>query len=100
MHWIPELRSGEWCLPGFWKNNPGRWPDGYHGTYYNSYIYAFAPAAIASNPTLDDVLASPSIYGGAAFNNVADLLSDAVGLNFSIGDERIHDCPIPADEAH
>jgi hypothetical protein len=101
VHWIPEsCEEGEWCSPGFWRNQPGQWPEGYHGTFYNDYTYAYPPATIASNPTLDEVLASPSTYGGAAFNNVADLLSDAAGLDFDMGDDRIHSCPLSADEAN
>jgi hypothetical protein len=98
-HWIPIPETdegGEWCSPGYWRNHLDSWPAGTHGTYYNDYshLYAFDPKTIDSNPTLDEVLASPQVYGGPAFNNVGDLLSDLSGLDFDIGDPRNHNCPL------
>jgi hypothetical protein len=101
LRFIPEVSEGEWCSPGFWRNQPGQWPDGFHGTFYNDYAYAFAPATLPGNPTLDEVLASPQTYGGAAFNNVADVLSEASGFSVVYTEDggRVHNCPLSADQA-
>ena len=55
---------------------------------------------LAGDPTLQEVLDNPQIYGGEAMNNVADLLSEAhPGVDFQ-GDRVEDSCPLSADEAN
>ena len=94
----PPTPGGNWCSPGFWRNNPGAVAEtGVDMT--QSYNALFNPD-LAGNPTLQQVLDNPQTYGGAAFNNVADLLSAAhPGVDFQ-GDRVEDSCPLSADEAN
>jgi hypothetical protein len=89
-----------WCSPGYWRNHLAAWTStGISGSaLYTSYFEAstLSKKAGVSNPTLSQVVQSPQTYGGAAFNNVGDLLSDNhPGVNWSPGDERTEDsCPL------
>lgn len=90
----PPPDEGQWCSPGYWRqaHHLGSWeatgiePD----EAYNGY---FDPD-LAGDPTLWDVLQSPQTYGGAAFNNVGDLLSTA-HPDVAFDGERVEDsCPL------
>jgi len=97
-----------WCSPGFWKNHPDTppWPAGYQTLLYNSFSgqyvrepktfvgYDFGKKDGSSNPTLLEVISNPSIYGGAATNNVADILSNKV-FGTPIG-QGVESCPDPS----
>ena len=98
---IPPPPSTTWCSPGFWKNHEELW-----GKYLDmkySALAAFWPAgsspaplskkAPAGDPTLQQVIENPQIYGGPATNSVADFL----GLKFfntPIGN-GVESCPDP-----
>jgi len=96
--WVPPVVT-TWCSPGFWKNHEELWPQ-YLNTLYSS-IGAFraplskkAPTSGAgSNPTLQQVVEDPSIYGGPATNSVADYLSNKF-FGTPIG-SGIESCPGP-----
>jgi hypothetical protein len=79
----------EWCSPGYWRNHLDEAAiAAAAGGFSLSSTYAsqFGSApplskkaqkdGASANPTLLQVLQSPQWYGGAAFNNVADLLSE------------------------
>jgi hypothetical protein len=92
--WDEQPDLGQWCSPGYWRqeHHLGSWaatgisPD----EYYNDY---FDPD-LSGNPTLWEVLQSPKTYGGAAFNNVGDLLS-AAHPDVDFQGERVEDsCPL------
>ena len=90
--------TGNWCSPGFWRNNPGAVAEtGVDMT--QSYNELFDPD-LPGDPTLQEVLDSPQVYGGGAFNNVGDYLSaNHPDVNFT--GERVEDsCPLDADEAN
>jgi len=97
-----------WCSPGFWKNHNSNppWPAGYQTLKYNdfsaSYVnqpktfigYDFGKKVGSTNPSLYDVISQPSIYGGPATNNVADILSNVVfGTVIGTG---VESCPDPS----
>jgi hypothetical protein len=64
-----------------------------------SYNALFEPD-LPGDPTLQEVLDNPQIYGGGAFNNVGDLLS-AAHPDVDFQGDRIEDsCPLDADEAN
>jgi len=92
--------SSNWCSPGYWRNHPAAWEaTGISPTApYSGYFAANTLSMKASNknPTLEQVLQAPQTYGGDAFNNVGDLLSDAhPDVNWSSGDDRTEDsCPL------
>jgi hypothetical protein len=103
----PDEEPGEWCSPGFWRNNPGSVAaTGVDMSQkYNSLFAPVTPSNKAlkdgatADPTLQQVLDSPQWYGGTAFNNVGDLLSAAADLEW---DEELKDdavCPFSADAA-
>lgn len=92
--WNPEKDGGQWCSPGYWRqpHHLDSWeatgisPD----EFYNDH---FDPD-LAGNPTLWQVLQSPQTYGGAAFNNVGDLLSEAhPDVDFD-GERVENSCPL------
>jgi hypothetical protein len=94
--------GGEFCTPGFWKNNPLAVAEtGVDMT--QSYNALFDPNVDGTrkggvaNPTLQQVLDSPQFYGGEAANNVAALLS-AAHPDVDFTGERSEDtCPLSAD---
>ncbi|MEU4602505.1 hypothetical protein AB0F43_05960 [Kribbella sp. NPDC023972] len=96
--------GGEFCTPGFWKNNPGAVAEtGVDMT--QSYNALFDPDVNGTrkggvaNPTLQQVLDNPQHYGGEAANNVAALLSDAhPDVDFT-GERTEDTCPLDADES-
>jgi hypothetical protein len=96
--------GGEFCTPGFWKNNPGAVAE--TGVDMSqSYNALFDPDVNGTrkggvaNPTLQQVLDSPQFYGGEAANNVAALLS-AAHPDVDFTGERTEDtCPLDADES-
>jgi hypothetical protein len=100
----PAEDEGQWCSPGYWRQShhldswaaTGISPDELYSAY-------FAPVSLSkkalseganANPTLWEVLQSPQWYGGEAFNNVGDLLSEA-HPDVDFNGERIGDsCPL------
>jgi hypothetical protein len=103
--WNPEEDPGQWCSPGYWRQDQhldswaatGYSPDdlfydvfGYYPTLSNKGLTDGA----TTNPTLLQVLQSPQYYGGDAFNLIGDLLSEThPDVNF-LG-ERVEDsCPL------
>jgi len=108
--WTPPVVT-TWCSPGYWKNHDSNppWPKTaanvpYQNLLYNSFSgqyvrepktfvgYDFGKKVGSSNPTLLEVISNPSIYGGPATNNVADVLSNKVfGTPFGAG---IESCPL------
>jgi len=101
--WTPPVVT-TWCSPGYWKNHPQSWPAGYLTLKYNSFsgVYAHDPKTFvgydfgkkdgSNNPTLIEVISNPSIYGGPATNNVADILSNKV-FGTPIG-SGVESCPL------
>jgi hypothetical protein len=95
---------GNWCSPGFWKNNPAAVAE--TGVDMSqSYNALFDPdvdgtkKGAVANPTLQQVLDSPQFYGGKAFNSVGDRLSAAhPDVNFT-GEQVEDSCPLSADES-
>jgi hypothetical protein len=95
--------SGEWCSPGYWRNHLDAWVATGISTsaLYSAY---FDPVVVTkkgqkdnapANPTLLEVVQHPQWYGGEAFNNVGDLLSEAhPDVNFVEGGERVENCPL------
>jgi hypothetical protein len=104
----PE-ENGEWCSPGFWRNNPLAVAEtgvDMSQTYFS--VFGEAPErspqgvrqGAPTDPTLQQVLDNPQWYGGEAFNNVGDLLSHHhPDVDFDMDeDERTEDsCPLSAD---
>lgn len=93
--------AGEWCSPGYWRNHLDSWT-GHDDSFLNALGFVsfdFPKAkknksAPKENPTLLDVLQSPQIYGGEAFNLVGDFLSGAdPDVNFT-GDRIEDSCPL------
>jgi hypothetical protein len=95
-----EPPEGEWCSPGFWRNNYGAWPEGY------------SPSTVdpVTGKTFGEILASPKLYASTGdYERIADILSDAhPDVDFS-GDRGYFDedgnfvqfdCPLSADEAN
>jgi len=88
-HYFGEALAGEWCSPGYWRQPhhldswvaTGYSPDDLFLASFQGYVLPTAKKnsrfAPNENPTLIDVLSSPQIYGGDAFNKVGELLSDA-----------------------
>jgi hypothetical protein len=85
---IPDDYFGQWCSPGYWRQEhhldsweaTGYSPDdkfydvlGYYPTLTKKGSDDGAP----TDPTLWEVLQNPQWYGGDAFNDVGDLLSEA-----------------------
>lgn len=97
-----EEPPGNWCSPGFWKNNPlavaetGVDMSQFYNDGFDPDVNGTKKGGVA-NPTLQQVLDSPRFYGGEAFNNVGDLLSNAhPDVNFT-GDRVEDSCPLSAD---
>jgi hypothetical protein len=102
--WNPEVNGGEWCSPGYWRqeHHLDSWeateisPDELYSDYFDAVSLskkALKDGAI-ENPTLWDVLHYPQWYGGEAFNNVGDLLSEA-HPDVDFNGERVEDsCPL------
>jgi hypothetical protein len=107
----PEEPFEEWCSPGFWRNSPiaageaaaaGGFSlddlyldffDGLEGFKEQQRVRLGLP----ESPTLMQVLQYPQVYGGAAFNNVGDLLSEA-HPDVAFDGERVEgSCPLSAD---
>lgn len=94
--------ESNWCSPGYWRQPQhldsweatGISPTALYTTYFPA--STLSKKATNQNPTLMQVLQSPQSYGGAAFNNVGDLLSAAhPEVNWAPGDERTEDsCPL------
>jgi hypothetical protein len=89
-----------WCSPGYWRNHlaaieaTGISSSAPYTTYFDA--STLSKKASNQNPTLAQVLAAPQTFGGQAFNNVGDLLSEAhPGVNWSVGQDRTEDsCPL------
>lgn len=90
----PLTVNAFWCSPGFWKNALDKNRTGVLNyllanaggldlktTTYGSVVggAALSKKAPKSNPTLAEVLASPNLYGGPAFNSVADYIAFRLG---------------------
>jgi hypothetical protein len=104
-----EEEKGEWCSPGYWRNHleeasiaaaacgPPRTLDNKYSDVFGAQPPR-SPSGVRDNaptdPTLLQVLQNPQWYGGAAFNNVGDLLSLChPDVNFT--GERVEDsCPL------
>jgi hypothetical protein len=75
--------ASSWCSPMHWRQ-PQHATD-WHATTIGAddpYLRHFSHttlvrAAQGTNPTLLEILQAPQVFGGAAFNNVGDLLSTA-----------------------
>jgi hypothetical protein len=102
--WNPEPTGGEWCSPGYWRQEhhldswvaTGISPDAKYSDYFEA--VSLSKKAVkdgaSEDPTLWEVLQSPEWYGGAAFNNVGDLLSTA-HPDVDFNGERFEDsCPL------
>lgn len=94
--------GGEFCTPGFWKNNPlavaetGVNMSQSYNALFDPNVDGTKKGGVA-NPTLQQVLDSPQFYGGEAANNVAALLS-AAHPDVDFTGERTEDtCPLSAD---
>jgi hypothetical protein len=69
-HGCPPAKKGAWCSPGFWRNaTDAAWAltgfsksDLFNGTVYNFWY----GATYAADPTLEAVLADPTVYSGPA----------------------------------
>ena len=106
-----EEEEPEWCSPGFWRNSPiaaGEAASAGGFSLDDPYGDSFGPITginerqrvrlgLPIEPTLAQVLQYPQVYGGAAFNDVGDKLSDAhPDVDFT--GERVEDsCPLSAD---
>jgi len=110
---IENLRDdgGEWCSPGFWRNSPiaaGEAAAAGGFSLDDLYLDFFDELegvnerqrerlGLPESPTLMQVLQFPQVYGGDAFNDVGDLLSEA-HPDVAFDGERVEDsCPLPAD---
>jgi len=107
----PEEPFEEWCSPGFWRNSPiaagaaavagGFSLDDLYLDFFDE-LYGVnerqrVRLGLPESPTLMQVLEFPQVYGGEAFNNVGDLLSEA-HPDVDFDGERVEDsCPLPAD---
>jgi hypothetical protein len=86
----PPVNPGQWCSPGFWKNNYGAWPAPYTPNTIDT----------VTGKKFSYILSNPKIYARTGdFERIADILSDAhPDVNFQ--GERVADsCPLAADEA-
>jgi hypothetical protein len=103
--WNPEEEEeSQWCSPGYWRqpHHLDSWeatgisPSAKYSAYFPPVQLSKKAKAdgATADPTLWQVLQSPQWYGGAAFNNVGDLLSAAhPDVNFT--GERVEDsCPL------
>jgi hypothetical protein len=89
--------STTWCSPGFWKNHEDLWT-AYLNTKYSVLQGLFDAAPLskkapAGDPTIQQVVENPDIYGGPATNSVADYLSHIFfGTPYGAG---VESCPGP-----
>jgi len=98
---VPPPESS-WCSPGYWRqpqhldswSATGISPDAAYISCFD--VTSLSRKASNRNPTLLQVLQAPQTYGGAAFNNVGDLLSAAhPDVAWMPGDDRTEDsCPL------
>ncbi|MFW5696774.1 MAG: hypothetical protein ACOCXR_03200 [Phototrophicaceae bacterium] len=100
----PPPADPTWCSPGYWRqpHHLDSWaatgisPDAKYSAYFGPVTLSNngARRRASADPTLWEVLQSPQFYGGAAFNNVGDLLSGAhPDVNFN--GTRVEDsCPL------
>jgi hypothetical protein len=93
-----------WCSPGFWKNNPNA-VAATGVDMSQKYLPLGGPAlnskpGFTTDPTLDEVLHTPNVYGGEAGNYVADLLSTAHPLVNFTGTRVEDSCPLSADASN
>jgi hypothetical protein len=101
-----ETPDGEWCSPGFWRNNPLRVAQtGVDMSATFSSVFGWTPdrspqgirSGAPTNPTLQQVLNNPNWYGGGAFNMVGDHLSEN-HPDVDYQGERVEgSCPLSAD---
>jgi hypothetical protein len=96
---ITEDEDGEWCSPGFWRNNARKWNASQWPVATDTpYSDILGAPTVAGTPTLLQVLQSPQTYGGAAFNAVGDYLSVMKSLNVQYDDDdkviRVNNCPL------
>jgi hypothetical protein len=98
-----DVEEAQWCSPGYWRNHLDAWKatgistDELYSAYFNPVVLSKKGQKdnAETDPTLLYVLQHPEYYGGEAFNNVGDLLSEAhPDVNFTIGDERTENCPL------
>jgi hypothetical protein len=84
----PPEYTGQWCSPGFWKNNPMAWP----APYTADSLYG------DTGLTFGYILANPKFTAKTgAYEGVADILSTAhAGVDF-LGDRVADSCPLAAD---
>ena len=93
---IVHVRCVYWCSPGYWSQNLS-----VTNTYFDTgKLYSTIPGGAPlkkgspANPSIGAVLASPSIYGGPAFNSVGDYFATLLGWG---GTQNYNDgCPIDA----
>jgi hypothetical protein len=89
---IPPVQDpGQWCSPGFWKNNYGAWPAGYTPTTVDD----------VTGQTFGTILSNPKTYAKTGdFERIADILSTAhPDVNY-LGERVADTCPLSADEAY
>jgi hypothetical protein len=92
--WTPPVVT-TWCSPGFWKNHEELWT-GLLTVKYST-LSGAAPLsnkAPAGDPTIQQVIENPQIYGGPATNSVADYLSH-IFFGTPIG-QGVESCPDPS----
>jgi hypothetical protein len=77
----PRPAPKYWCSPGFWSQHPElALPEvNVNTVHYNTIGGAPLKAGSPSDPTLADVLNDPNIYGGEAFNSVANYIGAQKG---------------------
>ena len=104
-HGCRPFQQGAWCSPGFWRQEHHLWAwaaTGIAPTELYSAHFGAAPSLSKKglkdganpDPTLWEVLQNPQWYGGEAFNNVGDLLSEAhPDVDFQ-GDRVEDSCPL------
>jgi hypothetical protein len=83
-----------WCSPGFWKNHEELWTS-LLNVKYSTLVGAadLSKKAPAGDPTIQQVIENPQIYGGPATNSVADYLSNHF-FGTPIG-SGVESCPSP-----
>lgn len=106
--WNPPVDDdpGQWCSPGYWRqpHHLDSWeatgisPDTKYSAVISSPVITLSKKALkdgaTADPTLWQVLQAPQWYGGAAFNAVGDLLSDAhPDVDFK-GERVENSCPL------
>ena len=98
-----DIASTIWCSPGFWKNNGRDLWTSLQGLLYNTHGpypndpqtfagFDFGKKTGSQNPTMLQVIDNPSVYGGAATNNVASFISNAL-FGTPITANPVENCP-------